>query len=159
MSYQQFFPKPNSPCVAMYRSRIQYVFPKPKQVILSPKPKRITCLEILQCISAHKGRLPCVQVCKRFQRVCESSNISQVIMRMDWACSWSPNLAFWHTVYMYRVLYVGLFKVKLDNFFGLTLSLWCIAWLNSVIMVEKRHHSLLNWSPISLFVPGYCLCH
>ncbi len=41
------------------------------------------------------------------------------------------------------------FKVKLDNFFGLTLSLWFITWLNSVIVVEKWNHSLLNWSPIS----------
>ncbi len=33
--------------------------------------------------------------------------------------------------------------VKLDNFFGLTLSLWCTTWLNSVAVVEKWHHSLL----------------
>ncbi len=39
-------------------------------------------------------------------------------------------------------------KVKLNNFFGLILSLWCLTWLNSIIVVEKWHHSLLNWSPI-----------
>ncbi len=41
------------------------------------------------------------------------------------------------------------FNVKPDNFFVLTLSLWCVTWLNSVIVVEKWHHSLLNWSPMS----------
>ncbi len=34
-----------------------------------------------------------------------------------------------------------------DNF--LDLSLWCTTWLNSVIVVEKWHHLLLNWSQIS----------
>ncbi len=40
-------------------------------------------------------------------------------------------------------------KAKLDNFFGLTLSLWCITWLNGVTVVKKWHHLLLHWSPIS----------
>ncbi len=35
------------------------------------------------------------------------------------------------------------FKVKPDNFFGLTLSLWCMIWFNSVIVVEKWHQLLL----------------
>ncbi len=43
------------------------------------------------------------------------------------------------------------FKVTLDNFFGLTLSLWSITWLNSVIVVKKWHHSLLNCSPQAHF--------
>ncbi len=42
-----------------------------------------------------------------------------------------------------------IFKVKPDNFFVLTFSLWCTTWLNCVIVVEKWHHSLLNLSPIS----------
>ncbi len=50
-------------------------------------------------------------------------------------------------------------KAKLDNCFGLTLSLWCITSLKSAIVVEKWHHLLLNWSPISLFLPWYFLCH
>ncbi len=40
-------------------------------------------------------------------------------------------------------------KAKLDDFFGLTLSFCCITWLNSVTVVEKWHHSLINWSSIS----------
>ncbi len=38
--------------------------------------------------------------------------------------------------------------MKLHNFFCLTLSIWCIIWLNSVIVFEEWHHLLLNWSPV-----------
>ncbi len=53
--------------------------------------------------------------------------------------------------------------MKLGNFFGLTLSLCCPTWVNNVIVVDKWHHLLLNWSPISpVFTrifslpPGFC---
>ncbi len=42
-----------------------------------------------------------------------------------------------------------LFKVKVDDFFGETLSLWCVTWLNCVIIVKKWRSLMLNWSPIS----------
>ncbi len=44
-------------------------------------------------------------------------------------------------------------KVKLESFFGLTLSLYSIIWCHI-----KWHHSLLNLSPINVFLPWYFLC-
>ncbi len=50
-------------------------------------------------------------------------------------------MVLWHTHFS--------FKVKPEYFFVLTLSLWCITWLSSAIVVEKWHHLLLIWSPKS----------
>ncbi len=47
--------------------------------------------------------------------------------------------------------------MKLDDFFGLFLSLWCKIRLNSVIVVEKWHHSRLNRSPVVPFLPWYAM--
>ncbi len=59
---------------------------------------------------------------------------------------------------MSNICWFQLFKVRLDNLFVLTLALWCITWLNCVIVVEKWRHSLLNWSPInSVFTMRFSL--
>ncbi len=49
-----------------------------------------------------------------------------------WLCLWIPLNICRKSVFL-----IVLFKVKLDNFFCLTLSILYITWLNSIIVVEK----------------------